>query len=498
MSTRPSVLTVADLISGLTGDKPAHSVQPDTGSARIERAVVDSRLATPGSLFVALQGEHHDGHDFVVAAIESGAVAVIAEKPPPPGVCSTLVDLGSGGTVITGSGLPVCLLVPNSLEALQRVAAHWRRQHDVRVIGITGSVGKTTSKEVTAAVLGKRYRTLRTMGNYNNEIGLPLTLLHLTGTHQCIVLEMGMYEIGEIAQLTGIALPQVGVVTNVGPAHLERLGTIERIAQAKAELPNALPSEAEGGVAILNADDGRVVAMAGQTRARVFTYGLDPSADVWADDIESEGLDGIRFRLHHARDTIHARVPMLGRHSVHTALCATSVGLVERLSWAEIVAGLRDQSVQLRLVAVPGPHGSTILDDSYNASPASSIAALNLLDELPGRKLAVLGDMYELGSYEEEGHRIVGRRTRDVVDLLIAVGSLSRIIAEEAIGAGMASESVHLAATNSEAVQLLRTLLESGDVLLVKGSRGAQMEEIVAALAQPVLAGESGAGEVAW
>jgi UDP-N-acetylmuramoyl-tripeptide--D-alanyl-D-alanine ligase len=230
----------------------------------------------------------------------------------------------------------------------------------------------------------------------------------------------------------------------------------------------------------------------------VFTYGLSPSADVWADGIESEGLDGIRFRLHHARDTIHARVPMLGRHSVHTALCATSVGLVEGLSWGEIVAGLRDQSVQLRLVAVPGPRGSTILDDSYNASPASSIAALNLLDELPGRKLAVLGDMYELGSYEEEGHRFVGRRTRDVVDLLIAVGSLSRIIAEEAIDAGMPPESVHLAATNSEAVQLLRKLLESGDVLLVKGSRGAQMEEIVAALAQPpVLADESEAGEAA-
>jgi UDP-N-acetylmuramoyl-tripeptide--D-alanyl-D-alanine ligase len=191
-------------------------------------------------------------------------------------------------------------------------------------------------------------------------------------------------------------------------------------------------------------------------------------------------------------------VPMLGRHSVHTALCATSVGLVEGLSWAEIMAGLRDQSVQLRLVAVPGPRGSTILDDSYNASPTSCIAALNLLHELPGRKLAVLGDMYELGSYEEEGHRMVGRRARDAVDLLVSVGSLSRIIAEEAIEAGMPADSVHLAGTNSEAVQILCTLVESGDVLLVKGSRGAQMEEIVAALAEPVPAGESEEGEEAW
>jgi UDP-N-acetylmuramoyl-tripeptide--D-alanyl-D-alanine ligase len=382
------------------------------------------------------------------------------------------------------------LIVPDSLAALQQAAAYWRRQHDVRVIGITGSVGKTTSKEVMAAVLSQRFRTLKSEGNYNNEIGLPLTLLGLGASHERVVLEMGMYDLGEIAQLADIALPQVGVVTNVGPAHLERLGSIAHIAQAKAELPQALPLAEEGGVAILNSDDEWVMAMASQTQARVFTYGLRTDSDLWANDIEGEGLEGIRFCFHYGQETVHARVPMLGRHSVHTALRAAAVGLVEGLAWEEIMTGLRDQSAQLRLVAVPGPAGSTILDDSYNSSPTSCIAALNLLDELggrgeAGRKIAVLGDMYELGSYEKEGHRIVGRRARDVADVLVAVGSLGRIIGEEALKAGMLTGSVCLVETNAQAVECLRILLvpgPAGDRILVKGSRGMGMEEIVTAL----------------
>jgi UDP-N-acetylmuramoyl-tripeptide--D-alanyl-D-alanine ligase len=296
-----------------------------------------------------------------------------------------------------------------------------------------------------------------------------------------------MYDVGEIAELADIALPQIGVLTNVGPTHLERLGSIERIAQAKAELVQALPHADDGGVAILNADDRWVRAMGTETQARVFTYGLDPDADLWADDITSEGLDGIRFRFHYGQEIIHAQVPMLGHHSIHTALRAAAVGLVEKLSWEEIMAGLRDQTAQLRLVAVPGPRGSVILDDTYNASPLSCIAALNLLCELEGRKIAVLGDMYELGRYTEEGHKLVGRRARDVADILITVGQLGRIIGEEAIEAGMESDSVHLAETNTQAICLLADLIEAGggyDRILVKGSRGMEMEEIVSALTQ--------------
>jgi UDP-N-acetylmuramoyl-tripeptide--D-alanyl-D-alanine ligase len=376
------------------------------------------------------------------------------------------------------------LIVPDSLAGLQQAAAYWRRQHNVTVIGITGSVGKSTSKELIATVLSRHYRTLKSEGSYNNEIGLPLTLLHLTGAHERVILEMGMYALGEIAALAEIARPRIGVVTNVGPTHLERLGSIERIAQAKAELPRALPPAAEGGIAILNADDERVRAMADQTQARVFTYGLDPHADLWADEIESDGLEGIRFRLHHGRETIHARVPLLGRHSVHTALRAAAVGLVEGLSWGEIVAGLQDESAQLRLLAVAGPGGSVLLDDSYNASPESCIAALSLLAELDGRKVAVLGDMYELGRFEEEGHKIVGRRARDVADVLVTVGELGRIIGQEALDVGLAADTVHMVETKAEAIDLLRPLLRDGDKVLVKGSRGMAMEEIVSALVQ--------------
>jgi UDP-N-acetylmuramoyl-tripeptide--D-alanyl-D-alanine ligase len=498
MAIRPAVLTLEHLLKALglsEGQLPA-TILPQV---EIGSAVIDSRLASPGCLFIALRGERHDGHDFVGEAIAKGAVAIIAEQKPSARCMAVLA--GAGGAEVEqqsrdaavsgeGLGLPLCLIVPDSLSALQQVAAYWRRQQQVRVIGITGSVGKTTSKEVIAAVLSQRFCTLKSEGNYNNEIGLPLTLLSLRARHERVVLEMGMYDLGEIAQLAKISLPLVGVINNVGPTHLERLATIERIAQAKAELAQALPAADKGGVAVLNADDPWVRAMSSQTEARVFTYGLDVEADLWVDNIESEGLEGLRFRFHHGKEIIHARVPMLGRHSVHTALRAASVGLVEGLSWEEIMHGLRDQAAQLRLVAVPGPKGSTILDDTYNASPASCIAALNLLEELGerdggGRKIAVLGDMYELGSYEEEGHKIVGRRARDAADILVAVGHLGRMIGEEALKVGMPAASVHLVKTNAQAVDLLRALIEPGpvgDKILVKGSRGMAMEEIVAAL----------------
>jgi UDP-N-acetylmuramoyl-tripeptide--D-alanyl-D-alanine ligase len=487
--TKPvSRLTVQDLVAALAGPglELPQEVLPQV---TLGSAVIDSRLATPGCLFIALHGEHHDGHDFVPQAVEKGAVAIIAEVAPDAGVgCAVLnLTVGQLDLGITSWKPPLCLIVPDSLAALQQAAAYWRRHHDVRVVGITGSIGKTTSKETVAAVLEQRYRTLKSQGNYNNEIGLPLTLLHLTSEHERVVLEMGMYDLGEITQLAGIALPQVGVVTNVGPTHLERLGTVERIAQAKAELPQALPSSEEGGVAILNADDEHVRAMSKKTRARVFTYGLHPKADVWASDVDSEGLEGIHFRLHFQEQGLHVQVPMLGCHSVHTALCGAAVGLVEGLDLAEIVAGLRDQPVQLRLVAVPGPSGSIILDDTYNASPASCIAALNLLDELgtrrrAARKIAVLGDMYELGAYEQEGHRLVGRRARDAADLLVTVGRLGQIIGQAAMYAGMAADTVHLAETKEEAIDLLRNLLGTGDLILIKGSRGLAMEEMVIAL----------------
>lgn len=490
MNTGPGVLTIADLAAGLAGgwSPSIADALSEVGPIRIQRAVIDSRLATPECLFVALPGTKSDGHEYIGNAIANGAVAIIAERPPEASSAIVYDSASAGeapGLQVYKLGNAVCLAVPDSLVGLQQVAAYWRQRHTVRVIGITGSVGKTTSKEVIAAVISTRFSILRSEGNYNNEIGLPLTLLHLTSIHQRVVLEMGMYDLGEIAQLAEIARPQVGIVTNVGPVHLERLGSIERIAQAKAELPQALPPASEGGVAILNLDDPWVRAMSNQTQARIFTYGLDPNADLWADEIQSEGLEGIYCRFHHHQETIHAHLPLLGRHSVHTALRAAAAGLVEGLSWEEILDGLRDQSAQLRLMAVAGPKGAIILDDTYNSSPESCLAALSLLDELDGQKIAVLGDMSELGRYEEEGHRVVGLRSREVADQLVTVGQLGRTIGEEAIRAGMPAECVHHVDTNTQAVDEILALIRDGGGdarVLVKGSRGLMMEEIVAAL----------------
>jgi len=236
------------------------------------------------------------------------------------------------------------------------------------------------------------------------------------------------------------------------------------------------------GVAVLNYDEPLVRGMAEHTRARILFYGLSPKAALWADRIEGLGLEGVRFVLHYQGETMHIRVPLLGRHSVHTALRAAAVGLIEGLTWDEIIHGLQFTQSQLRLVAVQGPNGSLILDDTYNAAPASVTAALNLLAELEGRRVAVLGDMLELGEYEEQGHRLVGARAAQVVDLLVAVGRRARWIAEEAVRAGLPASAVVHHDDSPAAVEHLRQLIQEGDVVLIKGSRGMQMDHIVSAL----------------
>ena len=479
-STNESRLTLADVCEGICGWRPAGRVPAQSFST----VVVDSRQAQPGSLFVALMGEQADGHDYVAHAFDRGAVAALVGRDVAvDGAVIPLqdfVDTGEFPSSLAGAP-PFLLRVADPLLALQQVAAFWRRRHTLRVIGVTGSVGKTTTKELTADVLARRYVTLKSEASYNNEIGLPLTLLRLTPDHERAVLEMGMYDVGEIADLARIARPHVGVVTIVAPVHLERAGTIERITQAKQELVEALPPAPEG-VAILNYDDERVRGMASATQARVFFYGLSPQADLWADEINGLGLEGIRFRLHYQGEVLHVKIPLLGRHSVHTALRATAVGLVEGLNWQEIIEGLRGPSPQLRLVAVPGPEGAIILDDTYNASPASTIAALNLLEELEGRRIAVLGDMLELGDYEQEGHEKVGMRALEVADILVTVGPRGRLIGETALRWGMPPERVHVLDDCAAAVALLTDLVTAGDVVLVKGSRAVYMDEIVNAL----------------
>ncbi len=475
------MLALSHIVEALTGT-------PAVGAGQVVTdVVIDSRLAIPGSLFVALPGERTDGHDYVGAAFAKGAMAALVDRDLPD---FYTLDLREAVTYDQAADftLPACLRVENSLAALQRIAKFWRERLDLRVVGVTGSVGKTTTKEIIAAVLGTRFRTLKSEGNFNNEIGLPLSVLRLTESHERAVLEMGFYEMGEIALLCGIAKPQVGVVTNVYAVHLERAGSLANIVQGKGELVEALPSAPEG-VAVLNMDEPLVMGMVARTNARLLTYGLDPKADIWASDVVGLGLDGIRFQLHYpkARETLHIRFPMLGRHSVHTALRAVAVGLGEGLTWQEIVEGLQgiEARSQLRLYAVTGPGGSLILDDSYNASPESVIAALNLLEELEAkRRVAVLGDMLELGDHEEEAHRLVGKRVADVVNFLVTIGKRAEVIADEALACGMKAKNIEMLPDRDAATAYLRQSLKPGDVVLVKGSHGMRLDRMVSELEQ--------------
>ena len=295
--------------------------------ATFARGAIDSREVQPGDLFFALQGERQDGHGFVSQAISAGASGTVVERP---------LDAPNGAAVFH---------VSDSLDALQRLAAWWRRRHNVQVIAVTGSVGKTTCKELIASVLSARFLTQKSEANLNTEIGIPLTLLQLTKEHQRAVLEFGMYARGDIALLSRIALPRIGVVTNIGPVHLERLGSQGAITAAKAELVEALPAD---GVAILNGDDARTAGLASRTQARVVYFGLSERCDVRGTDLVSRGLDGIDFRLTTYIDSADVRLPLPGRHQVYAALAASAVAIEERMALSEIAAALAETKLELR------------------------------------------------------------------------------------------------------------------------------------------------------
>ncbi len=478
------MMHVADLLEGTLGLRaPALSVRP------LRRVVIDSRAVQPGDVFVALRGERTDGHAFVGDALRRGAAAAIVRRDTPlpvdaPACARVRADHLPLDAAMTQ---PLLIEVEDPLTALQSLAAFWRIKAAapcLRVIGVTGSVGKTTTKELIAQVLARRFRVLKSEGNYNNEIGVPLTLLNLRPQHEKLVVEMGMYAQGEIAAYCRWAKPHVGVVTMVAPVHLERLGSIEAIAQAKSELPAALPPAEEGGVAILNDDDARVRAMANITRARVVTYGFTPRADVWADAVESRGLQGVRFTLHAQGRALHVHLPLLGQHSVQTALRAATVALVEGMTPEEIVEALAVPAAeQLRLITVRGPHGSLVIDDTYNASTESVLAALNLLAEInEGPRVAVLGDMLELGDVEQRAHEEVGCRAGIVAQFVIGVGSRARWICQAARACGASAERVFHVQSNAEALAVLQRIVTQRCTILVKGSRGMKMEEIVMGL----------------
>jgi UDP-N-acetylmuramoyl-tripeptide--D-alanyl-D-alanine ligase len=382
-----------------------------------------------------------------------------------------------------GKTNPAPLLeVPDVLKALQDLAAWYRKQFSIPVIGITGSTGKTSTKDLLAAVLGPRYNTLKTSGNYNNELGVPLTLLQLTNKHQAAVVEMGMRGLGEIASLCQIAAPTLGVITNIGHTHQELLGTQDNIALAKGELLESLPAD---GWAVLNADDPWQVFLGQRCGVRAFYYGLQSAtADIYATDLRSES-NGSRFKVHLPQTAGEVWLPVPGQHNVTNALAALGAGWLLGMQLEEMTEGLaKAQLSAMRLSINPGIEATTIINDAYNANPDSMLAALNVLSDTAGsRRIAVLGEMYELGDYAETGHRLVGTAAARLgVSCLLAVGKLAEHIAQGAREAGMPKALVATVPDNQQAIRLLEAYLQPGDVVLVKGSRGMHMEEIVAAL----------------
>lgn len=455
-----------DLVDVLMGTRGRLVAGRD--AAMFSGVAIDSRLTPAGELFVAFKGEKVDGHKFVADALDRGAAGALVDHLPDsePWASSDW------------SGPPV-VLCEDTRKGLPDLAHHWRKKHELTVIGVTGSVGKTSTKELIADVLAQRFTALRTPANLNTDIGVPLALMQLGDEHQVAVLEMAMNDVGDIRRLARLAEPNIGIVTNVQPSHLERLGTIDRIAEAKSELVEELPRD---GAAVLNIDDERVRAMAQRTNARVVTYGLSPDADVSGRDVRSRGLGGIDFTAQYDGRQLPARAALPGAHFVHAALAAIAVAIQLGFTFAEAVEAVERVQRGGRVVVAPGLSGSTILDDCYNANPASMLAALDLLEQMDGRRVAVLADMLELGSFEVEGHRQVGQRAASVVDWLLTVGERARIIADEARASGLGDTSIESFDRNSAAVERLRRGLRRGDFVLVKGSHGMQLDEVVDAI----------------
>ena len=431
-----------------------------SGGAPIRGGAVDSRRVQPGNIFFALAGERTDGHNFVTQAVTAGAAALVV---------SQAVDVASQATVVR---------VPDVLAALHAAAAAWRARFEPVVVGVTGSIAKTSTKEQVAQVLAQRWTVLRNQANENNEIGLPLTLLRMAPSDDVAVLEMGMYTPGDIAVLAELAQPRVGVVTAVRPTHLARAGSIDAIERGKRELVDALPF---GGTAVLNADDERVTRMADRRKGqlRVVRYGFGDAADVRAMNIESLGEDGMRFELKLPRATVVTTIPALGRHSVHNALAAAAVGDALGLDAATISAGLAEPfSVPHRTTLVRAGDWR-ILDDTYNAAPDSMAAALDLLASLPGRRVAVLGEMLELGDISDEAHKKVGAHAATAAELLVAVGPFAHLYAAGARAAGMDAAAIVETQDREAALAQLERRLRPGDIVLVKASRGAELDLLV-------------------
>jgi len=463
------VWSVKDIATGCHGDRRGNATTEATGVS------IDTRTIRPGDLFVAIKGPRFNGHDFVVRAFElgaSGAVVSRSEWPVREGVWRPLHDRH------------FWVLVDDPLAALQSFATWHRMRFNLPLIGITGSNGKTTTKEMIAAILSERGPVLKTEGNLNNHIGLPLSLLRLDARHRAAVLEMGISQKGEMRRLCDIARPTVGLITNIGPAHLEFLGSLEGVAEEKGTLFDAVGAN---GTAIINLNDPHLAPWA-KRLSNGWTFALDAPADLTATEIRPEG-NGIGFLLALRRTGEAERIHLAtsGRHQVANALGAAAVACALGYRLEEIRKGLAAfRPVALRAEMLEAG-GKTILLDAYNANPASMKAALEMLAGFPqregasNRKIALLGDMLELGAYSESAHREVGEAAaRNRVDLLIAVGQWAEAMIEGARRAGMPDGSMAAYADLPSLQKEFLSYFREGDVLLIKGSRGMKMETVLA------------------
>ena len=440
---------------------------------------IDSRTVKPGELFIALRGDRFDGHEFIAQALGTGASGTIFCSNTPPQLLRDRDPRFKNKVFIE---------VADTLTALQEIAKVHRSRFSIPLIAITGSNGKTTTKEMAASILAHRFRLLKTEGNLNNHIGVPLTLLRLEAGHQAAVIEMGINRPGELGRLCEIARPQAGLITNVGPTHLEFLGDVEGVARAKGELLEGL---VQGDMAILNADDEHFQALASRVKGDLLTFGLNSKADVTAPEVVFHPDRGPSFRLKIRTEfktgEIDVSLPVMGRHNIYNALGAAAIGVYQGMDLSTIRQGLEGfepVSMRSQLLKIGQFH---ILNDAYNANPASMRCALETLATLGphGQKIAVLGDMLELGGPGQVAHREVGREVARVgIQYLITMGPLAEQIAQGALSAGMDKWRVMYSQGPKDAGEKVLKVAKSGDYILVKGSRKMKMERILEFIAQ--------------
>jgi UDP-N-acetylmuramoyl-tripeptide--D-alanyl-D-alanine ligase len=417
---------------------------------------IDSRTIGPGELFFAVKGERFDGHDFVSSALEKGAVAAVVSKDQ----------------INRYADKSLLLAVDNTLVALQTLATAVRKLWDKPLVGITGSAGKTTTKEAIAHVLGSRYRVLKSEGNFNNHFGLPLMLLKLEPEHDVAVIEMGMSHAGEIRALAKIALPEIGVVTNVAPVHLEFFDSLAGIARAKYELIESLPSS---GMAVLNADDEYVSQFGRNFKGKVVRYGTSPASDVRAENIQAHGAEGSEFDVVVAGARQHARLALVGEHNVLNALAAVAVGLARGLTLSDATAALATLTPATQRGQVVQLGNITIINDCYNSNPKALRAMIDALASMNARRrIVVAGEMLELGPAGEEMHRAAGRHiAENKIDILVGV----RGLAEAMVEAARPATRAEFVATPEEAGEWLARETRDGDLVLLKASRGVKLEK---------------------